>query len=209
MASAVSLGSTARLRPESAQLRRGRGLDSLAKGYPRILQKLFAAQARFGDDFDRPILERLESALRALLGEARTDHDRYRMLGHDLLQERQPIHARHLDIQGDNIRHLFAHPLRRHKGVGSGPHDLDFRVAGEDFAECLSNHGGVVHDKNANFGCAHKLSPSSVDPVANSQRRDVRFVHVIFEGHMGEPAKPHFAGPRVELNASTGSAPQA
>ena len=54
MASAVSLGSTVAVWPERAQLRRGRGLDSLAESYPRILQKLFAAEVRFGDDFDRP-----------------------------------------------------------------------------------------------------------------------------------------------------------
>ena len=99
-----------------------------------------------------PILERLKSALRALLGEARTDHHRYRVLGHDLLEKRQPIHARHLDIQGDDIRHLFADTLSRHEGVGRGAYDLDFRVGGEDFAQGLSHHCGVVHDKNANFG---------------------------------------------------------
>jgi hypothetical protein len=108
-ASAVSLGSTVWLGLERCgpHPRGGGCLYRLAQHKARFLQKLFAAHPRFGDDVDRPIFQGLEGALRALLGQAGTDHHRYRVLRHDLLQEGQAIHARHLDVERDHIRHLL------------------------------------------------------------------------------------------------------
>jgi len=42
------------------------------------------------------------------------------VLAHDLLQERQAIHARHFNIEGDYIGNLFADTFRRDEWVGSG-----------------------------------------------------------------------------------------
>ena len=44
------------------------------------------------------------------------------------LQEGQTIHARHLDIEGDHVRHLFADPVGRHKGIAGRADHFDFRI---------------------------------------------------------------------------------
>ena len=75
-----------------------------------------------------PYSSALKRALRALLGQARADHHRNRMLAHDLLQECQPVHARHLDIEGDDVRHLFCDSVRGNKWIACRGDDLDLRI---------------------------------------------------------------------------------
>jgi hypothetical protein len=78
------------------------------------------------------------------------------MLAHDLLEEGQPVHARHLDVQRDDIRDLLSDPFGSHKGIASRGDHLDLRVGLEYFAQRLAHYSGVVHNQNANFWSAHR-----------------------------------------------------
>ena len=70
------------------------------------------AEARLGDDLDRALLERAQRRLGARAGEAGADDDRDRVLRHQLAQEREPVHARHLEVEHDHVRpppRIFSH----------------------------------------------------------------------------------------------------
>ena len=54
------------------------------------------------------------------------------MLGHDLLEERDPVHAGHLDVQGNHVWGLLFHLVRCHVRIGSGGHDLYFGIRSKD-----------------------------------------------------------------------------
>src|SRR5579872_2498883 len=106
-------------------MRGGRRLYYLANHLPGFLEKLFAAEPGFGNDLDGAVFERLERALSTFFSKARTDHHWDRVLTHDLLQEGQAIHMRHLDIQRDDIRYLFGDSIRRYERIGCSSHDLN------------------------------------------------------------------------------------
>lgn len=108
------------------------------------------AQHRVGIDPHR--LERgdeLRQLGRDLFGQAGTDHHRQRALGHDLAQEGQLVHARHLDVEEDHVRQFAAAPCGRSIGVGGGPHHLEAGIAGNDVAEDAPHRGGIVDDQDA------------------------------------------------------------
>ncbi len=126
-----------------------RGLDGLAQHQARFFQELLAAQARFGNDIHGAVFQRLQRSLRAFLGQTGTNDHRDGMLAHDLLQEGEPIHARHLDIQGDDVRRSGLYSFGGHERIGSSADHFDVRVRRQDIAERLPDHGGIVHDQNA------------------------------------------------------------
>ena len=160
MASAVSFGSTVRLGLTGRNRRRGRRLHRLAEHHARFLQKLFAAQSRLGDDLDRAVFERLQRALRAFFGQARTDDHRDRVLGHDLLQEGQAVHAGHFDIQGDDIRHLFGDALGRDEGIAGGADDFNFRIADRTSLRVWRTSAESSTIRTRIFAFAHRLNPA-------------------------------------------------
>jgi hypothetical protein len=106
---------------------------------------------RFGDDVDRPVFQGLEGALRSFLDQTGTDNDRDGMLDHDFLQEGETIHARHFDVEGNDIGNLFGDAFGGYERIGRGGHHLNTGIAGEHVAESLANDGGIVDDEDANF----------------------------------------------------------
>ena len=80
----------------------------------------------------------------------RTDHDnRRRAFGHDSSQRRQPIHARHLDVQSHYVRVEGCYLDQRLQSiVGASHHDdaaISFQVAGDG----MVHKGRVVHHQDA------------------------------------------------------------
>jgi hypothetical protein len=63
------------------------------------------------------------------------------MLRHDLAQKREPVHARHLDIQRNHIRHVFGDLLRRNIRIARRPGHLDLRILRQHVGQRLSNDG--------------------------------------------------------------------
>ena len=98
-----------------------------------------------------PYSSALQRGLRALLGQARTHHHRDGVLAHDLLEEGDAVHPRHLDVEGDDVRHLLADPFGGHEGIGGRRHDLDLGSEDRIFGQGLADHRRVVDDEDANF----------------------------------------------------------
>lgn len=63
------------------------------------------------------------------------------MLGHDLLQEGQAIHARHFNIDDQHIRPLLLHFFERKNGIGHGRNHLDIRLTLQRFTIDLTHDG--------------------------------------------------------------------
>ncbi len=77
------------------------------------------------------------------------DDDRHRPFRHDLLQERQAVHAWHDKIGDDHIRRFFFNLGKGNDGIG-GHADFDFRVSTEHGLHYLPHDRGVVYDEDMN-----------------------------------------------------------
>ena len=70
----------------------------------RSANGLCVARSRLGDAVDGAELQGVERRLGALAGQGR-DHDhRHRPQPHDLLEELEAVHVRHLDVERDDVR---------------------------------------------------------------------------------------------------------
>ena len=117
----------------------------------RFVQVIGDPDARLQDDVDRPRLQRLEQRFRAFLDQRRAHHHRQGALRHQLAQEGDAVHARHLDVQGDDVGHLLLNVARGGKGIGGGGDHLDFRIGGQDRGHRLADAGTVVDHQDTDF----------------------------------------------------------
>jgi len=117
------------------------------------------AHTRLGDDFDRTPLEREDGLAAVRPHLRRADDDRQRVLFHDLAQEGEAVHARHDDVEDDDVGSDLPHELDGLVRVGREPDDVDARLSGEEAVEGEPNGLGVVDDQDADVaGCGHRLS---------------------------------------------------
>ena len=130
---------------EYAQPGSGCGLHGIADRGSRIFKKLFGAEARLGDDVDRAVFKRFECALRAFVSETGANDNGDGVLAHDLFEEGEAIHARHFDVERDDVGDLFCDAVGGDKGIAGGGDDFDFRVGVEYLAQSLAHNCGVVH----------------------------------------------------------------
>ncbi len=72
------------------------------------------------------------------------------MLCHEFAQEGDAVHARHLDIEDDDVGHLLLNAARRHERVGRGADHLYAGIRRKDPGQDLTHRGGVIDDQNAN-----------------------------------------------------------
>ena len=86
------------------------------------------------------------------------------MLRHDLLEKREPVHARHLDIERDHVRNLLADALGCNKRISGGGNHFDRRIGREHLAQRTANDCGIVYDQNANPRYAHGRRLSALVP---------------------------------------------
>ena len=111
----------------------------------------------------------------APLGEGRADDDRHRTLRHDLSQEGQAIHARHLQIEHDHVGALFGHLLERDDRILRRDHLHAF--ASEDLGENPANDGGIIDNENVQrsaHGCRRRRVSAEESPGRASARRASR-----------------------------------
>src|SRR5471032_851808 len=128
-----------------------------------VVQELLQVQPRLGDDGDGAGGQRFHRGLRALLGQRRTDHHRRRMLGHDLFQKRDAVHARHFHIEHDHVRPLGFHAFHRQQRIGHGVADADAGGRVEQGAEHLPHHGRIVDDHDLDITHAFSLTRPAGD----------------------------------------------
>ncbi len=132
-------------------------LDDFADAHRIVGKAVGRPDLRFQDDVDGTCLQRLDQRFRTGLRQRRAHHDRDRPLRHQLAQEGDAIHARHLDVERDDVRDLLLQLPRRHEGIGRHPHDLDIRILLQHMGQCLADAGGIVDDENADFLCHLRL----------------------------------------------------
>ena len=101
-----------------------RRLHRLADARARFAQELRRAQPRLQDHVHRAGLQCLHQRLRALFGQRGAHHHRDRPLRHQLAQEGDAVHARHLDIQRDYVGHFGLDAPRGNERVRRGADHL-------------------------------------------------------------------------------------
>ena len=183
-------------RARPAQPRSRRRLHRIAERGARFLQKLAHPQPRLRHNLHRAVFQRLERALRPLLRQARTNHHRDRMLRHDPAQKRQPVHARHLDVQRDHVRHLLGDLLRRRIRIARGPDHLDLRILRQHVRQRLAHHCGIVHNQHANLRIIHPSASRST--VSCAPLRSIT-----------QQPEPHFPGRCIEIDVEPARPTQA
>jgi hypothetical protein len=72
-------------------------------------------------------------------------------------RERQAVHAGHLNVQRDHVRHLFPHPLGSDERIARRADYFNGGVRGQHFAQRLANHRGIVDDEDPNSWLAHRV----------------------------------------------------
>ena len=90
-----------------------------------VLQEGFEIDLRLGDDAHRAGSERFHRDLGALFRERGADDDGRWVLGHDLLEERQTVHARHFNVQHDYVGPLVLQFFEREDRVLCRGDDFD------------------------------------------------------------------------------------
>ena len=86
------------------------------------------------------------------------------MLRHQLAQERDSVHARHLDIERDDVGHILLDTARRGEGIGGRADDLDARIGAQDVGQGLPDRGRVVDDQNADLTAHTSTCPLTLQP---------------------------------------------
>jgi hypothetical protein len=114
--------------------------------------------ARLADDVDGAHAQCLDSRRRARLGERADDDGRNRVVLPELPQEAQAVHARHLDVERDDIGLVLQDHLPRLAGVSGATHDLEVVVRAQGIAQQLPRDEGVIHDDNAGAGGQRHVS---------------------------------------------------
>ena len=124
-------------RGHSSHLDPGRGLD-LGDDFAGLLDGAVGhIEFWLGYVIDRSQAQRSQGRFRAAFGE-RGNHDhRHGMAAHQLLQERQAVHPRHLNIQRQHIRVEGLDFLPGDEGIARGSDDLQLRVRAEYFRQQL------------------------------------------------------------------------
>ncbi len=129
----------------------GRPFDFLDDLQRDVLHAVHGIDRRLADEIDGAQAECVESDAGALLSQGGAHDNRHGMQSHEVAQEFQAIHARHLDVQRQYIRVQRLDHVARHDGIFRRADDFDLFVRGEDFREQPPNHQGIVDDQNANF----------------------------------------------------------
>ena len=116
----------------AAHLRDGSNADLVHNLRRQIIEPAGEPHARLGHKVHRAQLQRFHGDLRATLGQCGDHHHRRGPQAHESPQKIDAIHARHLDVQGDDIRIQFANHLARHQGVIGGTNALHVPLAIDD-----------------------------------------------------------------------------
>ena len=114
---------------------------------------------RLRDHFDGPRPQGLQAQRRSRRRVRADDDDRNRLMLHQVPQEGQAVHFRHLDVQGDDIRAVLRDELTCAEGVGGLSNDLDVGLSSQSAGQHPSAGGRVVDDQHAGFSLGRHHQP--------------------------------------------------
>ena len=104
--------------------------------------------ARLGDDVHRPGGEGFEAGGRSFLRHRADDDHRQRAVDHELSQEGQTVHARHLDVERQHVRLVLENQIARDEGIRCEADDLDVGFVLQRIRQHPPHDGGVVDDEH-------------------------------------------------------------
>ena len=114
-----------------AETRARRRLDLGLQCLGQFAHRVGDIVLRLGDKVDGADFQRFQRGLRARLREGGEHHHRHRPQRHDLAQEGETVHLRHLDVERDDVGIERLDLLARVKGILRCTDDLDFRIGGK------------------------------------------------------------------------------
>ncbi len=127
----------------------GRRLDLPNELFAEVDGPALDVELRLGDEVEGPELQRAEGRLAAGLGQRRDHDDGGGARPHELLEEGEPVHLGHLDVEGDDVG---GEPLDVTKGrhwIGRRADDLDLGVARENVAEHAAHERRIIDDESS------------------------------------------------------------
>lgn len=98
-------------------------------------------RGRLGDDIDRAPAEGLKCARAGGLALGADDDGGDGMEEHEAAQEGETVHARHLEVEGDDVGTEGEDLIAGDVGIGRGGDDFDVGLAGDGLGEDLADDG--------------------------------------------------------------------
>jgi hypothetical protein len=105
--------------------------------------------AGLGDHVHGAGLQRLDGGRGSRLGHRADDDDRQRVVLHQLAQEGQAVHARHLDVERQHVGPVLDDHVAGDEGIGRPADHFDRRLAAQRVADHLAHDRRVVDDEDA------------------------------------------------------------
>ena len=130
--------------------------------------------ARLGDDVDRAGAQRLDRRRRPALRQRADDDHRHRPVLHQLAQEAQAVHARHLDVERDHVRLEPQDQVARDERIGGAADHFDVRLALQRVGEQLAHDRRVVDDQRPCIGRRDGSPVDASEPSAPVDRPPAR-----------------------------------
>ena len=115
---------------------------------------------RLGHEIDRAERERPHGRFATLLRQRRDHHHRHRLVFHQPVQERQAVHARHFDVEGQHVRFELGDLVPGDVGVLGSADDLDFRVFLQKIGQNCPHEHRIIDDQDTR-SCSHVRLPCS------------------------------------------------
>jgi len=144
-----------RLHGQFGQVRGGGGLHLLRQIGEHLAEGGTVLGARLADDLHRSGLQGFQRPPGPFRGHRGNDDRRNRILRNQPLEELDPVHPRHLHVEGQHVRLEENDLVAGGIGVGSLAHNLYIRVKGQAALKKVPSDRGVVDDKHAGFLRAH------------------------------------------------------
>jgi hypothetical protein len=124
----------------------------------QFVEGLGAGHGRLGDRVHRPDLQRRQGHVRARCGQGRDHHHRHGAQPHDLIQELQPVHIGHFDVQREDVGIQLLDGRAGLQRIGGGADDFDFGVRLQGGRDQAAHGQAVVHDQNFD-AIGHQAAP--------------------------------------------------
>src|SRR5262249_20142971 len=133
-----------------------------------------------------------------------------------LLEEREPVHAGHLDIQRHNVRRQRQDFIAGNIGIGSRAYYFDVGFCRQRLPQQLPHNGGIVHNQDLNWTLRIHASSSNarkkISAPSENSKRQIDGDPAAISGQ-GSPSRTrvHSGAPRSKLafdSSSLSTAPQ-
>ena len=125
-----------------------------------LLQAAGSGVLRLGDEIECAERQRFQRERRAFLGVRADDDHRHVMLARDLAQHFDAVHARHFQIERDDVRAQLLNFSQADQAIHGGADDFDRGIAEQHLRNQLPHQRGIIDHQDAN-SFAHAIAPTA------------------------------------------------